>query len=154
MNDTMLTEIKAIIRQQTEHPLKDFAVIYPQTVAWGDMDAFQHVNNVMYYNYAQNARIYYNTCLGLFDKDTASALVASSCHYIKSVTYPDTLWIGVRIKKVGNASVTHEYIYYSTAMQTIIAKGESVLVYLHKSTGDKKPIDADKKAAIRQLEKL
>ncbi|MEG0489232.1 MAG: acyl-CoA thioesterase, partial [Acinetobacter sp.] len=28
--------------------LTQFPVIYEQKVAWGDMDAFGHVNNVMY----------------------------------------------------------------------------------------------------------
>ena len=31
--------------------LSDYPVIHIQAVAWGDMDAFGHVNNVMYYRY-------------------------------------------------------------------------------------------------------
>ena len=29
--------------------LIDYPVIYNQNVAWGDMDAFGHVNNTVYY---------------------------------------------------------------------------------------------------------
>ena len=29
--------------------LADYPVIFEQKIAWGDMDAFGHVNNVMYY---------------------------------------------------------------------------------------------------------
>ena len=35
------------IAQQHNHPLKGFAVIYEQKVEWGDMDTFNHVNNVV-----------------------------------------------------------------------------------------------------------
>ncbi len=31
--------------------LSVYPVIYDQKVAWGDMDAFGHVNNVQYYRY-------------------------------------------------------------------------------------------------------
>lgn len=149
----ILSEIQTAIDSNENHPLKGFAVIHAQTVEWGEMDAFGHVNNVIYYNYAQNARIHYNEQLNLFNRTTLSVLAASSCQYFKSVVYPDTLWIGVRIKKLGNTSVTHEYTYYSSAQQCLVAKGESVLVYLDPDTNQKKPIDEAKRLAIINLEK-
>ena len=33
--------------------LSVYPVIYEQKVAWGDMDAFGHVNNVQYYRYIE-----------------------------------------------------------------------------------------------------
>ena len=62
------------------------------------------------------------------------------------------MWIGVRVKKIGNASLIHEYTYYSTVLNTIVAKAESVLVYLDKASGQKKNIDETKKAAINDFE--
>lgn len=151
---TVFPEIEEIVSQDENHPLHDFAVIYSQQVEWGDMDTFGHVNNVVYYEYSQNARIYYNRRLNLFNEQTFSVMAASSCRYLKSVTYPDQLWIGVKVKKIGNASLVHEYTYYSTASKTIVAIGESVLVYLDKTTGQKKPISETQKTAIAALEKI
>ena len=37
--------------------LEQYPVILEQPVAWGDMDAFGHVNNVMYYRYIESARL-------------------------------------------------------------------------------------------------
>ncbi|WP_296237068.1 acyl-CoA thioesterase [Psychrobacter sp. UBA5136] len=148
----ILPEIQDTLNKDEHHPMHGFAVVYSQQVEWGDMDSFGHVNNVVYYTYAQNARIHYNTQLNLFNESTFSVMAASSCQYFKPVTYPDTLWIGVRVKKIGNASVIHEYTYYSTAMSTIVARGESVLVYLDKASGQKKNIDETKKAAIIAFE--
>ncbi|AGP48818.1 thioesterase [Psychrobacter sp. G] len=149
-----LPEIQETLNKDNNHPMHGFAVIYSQQVEWGDMDSFGHVNNVVYYTYAQNARIHYNSQLNLFNEKTFSVMAASSCQYFKPVVYPDTLWIGVRIKKIGNASLIHEYTYYSTAMNTIVAIGESVLVYLDKATGQKKNIDDTKKAAISDFERV
>lgn len=39
--------------------LQQYPVIYSQTVAWGDMDAFGHVNNATYYRYIESARLAY-----------------------------------------------------------------------------------------------
>ncbi len=150
----VLPEVEETLNRDSNHPMHGFAVIYSQQVEWGDMDSFGHVNNVVYYTYAQNARIHYNSQLSLFNEKTFSVMAASSCQYFKPVIYPDTLWIGVRIKKIGNASLIHEYTYYSTAMNTIVASGESVLVYLDKVTGQKKNIDDTKKAAISDFERV
>ena len=150
----ILPEVQETLNKDKHHPMHGFAVIYSQQVEWGDMDSFGHVNNVVYYTYAQNARIHYNSQLNLFNEKTFSVMAASSCQYFKPVIYPDTLWIGVRIKKIGNASLIHEYTYYSTAMNTIVASGESVLVYLDKATGQKKNIDETKKAAISDFERV
>jgi acyl-CoA thioester hydrolase len=39
--------------------LKDFATVIDVDIEWGDMDALQHVNNIEYFKYFQNARIAY-----------------------------------------------------------------------------------------------
>ena len=46
--------------------LASYPVIHQQTVAWGDMDAFGHVNNVQYYRYMESARISYLNALNIF----------------------------------------------------------------------------------------
>ena len=57
-------------------------------------------------------------------------------------------------QKIGNSSLIHEYTYYSTAQKAVIAIGESVLVYLDKASGQKKPIDESQKDAIAALENI
>ena len=34
--------------------LHDYPVAHVQPIAWGDMDGFNHVNNVAYYRYAES----------------------------------------------------------------------------------------------------
>ena len=49
--------------------LSIYPVVHEQTVAWGDMDAFGHVNNVQYYRYIESARIAYLMVLNIFEND-------------------------------------------------------------------------------------
>ena len=47
--------------------LSVYPVIYDQKVAWGDMDAFGHVNNVQYYRYIESSRILYMENVNILD---------------------------------------------------------------------------------------
>ncbi len=144
--------IRDSIQQNPEHPLAQVGVVYPQHVEWGDMDALQHVNNVLYYEYAQRARIFYLEKLDLFDETTYTVVAASSCQYLRPVTYPDTLWIGIRAKQIGNTSLTHEYVYYSTVQQAVVATAESVIVFFDESGTQKQPMTALQRQQLADLE--
>ena len=48
------------LRRMTEHsPLSSYPVRLPIRVAWGEMDAFAHLNNTVYFRYFESARIAY-----------------------------------------------------------------------------------------------
>ncbi len=49
----------ALEENPTDLLLKGFPVVVEITVAWGEMDALKHVNNVVYFRYFENARIAY-----------------------------------------------------------------------------------------------
>ena len=48
--------------------MKDLIGDYPVTIelpiVWGDMDAFQHVNNIVYFKHFESARISYFEKIG------------------------------------------------------------------------------------------
>lgn len=110
--------------------LMDFPVVHVQPVAWGDMDGFNHVNNVVYYRYAESARISYLRATGLVQTrtDISTILAANSCQYKRPVTYPDTLLVGVRVKSMGTTSVVFEKAFYSVAQSAIVATADAVMV--------------------------
>ena len=47
--------------------LTDFPVQVKISVAWGDMDAYGHINNIYYLRYFETARIQYFLETGLID---------------------------------------------------------------------------------------
>lgn len=147
------SNIQKALDQDSNHPLQDYAIIFEQSVAWGDMDAFHHVNNVRYYDYAQSARIHYMQQFAMFDEQVSTRLAASSCQYLSPVIFPDTLYIGTRIKKLGNTSVTHEYAYFSVMQNCIVATGESVLVRFNNDEKTKRPFSKSEREQILSMEK-
>lgn len=133
--------------------LAQFPVIYEQKVTWGDMDAFGHVNNVMYYRYIESARIAYFDLLNVFDQDVVTVVASSQCKYLKPVFYPDVLHIGARVEEVRNSAIRMHYILYSTQQQAVVADGEAVIVFVDKLEMKKTSIPEHLRQAIFDLER-
>lgn len=90
--------------------LEEFPVITEIKVAWGEMDALQHVNNVVYFRYFETARLEYFAQINLMDElkktQIGPVLSDTQCRYRIPVTYPDTLLIGSKVTQVGEDRFT------------------------------------------------
>lgn len=93
--------------------LLDYPLVYTQQVAWGDMDAFGHVNNVMYYRYVESARLAYIERTGILSSDILTVVASNQCKYLKPVFYPDQLSIGARIEELRNSAFRMHYLLWS-----------------------------------------
>ena len=81
--------------------LAKYPVIVRQAVVWGDMDSYQHVNNVVYFRYFENARLEYFRRLDwfAFERETGIGpiLAATQARFRRPLTYPDTISIAARV---------------------------------------------------------
>ena len=132
--------------------LSDYPVIHEQPVAWGDMDAFGHVNNVMYYRYIESARIRYMDELNIFQQDVYTVVASNQCKYIRPVFYPDQLKIGVRIEEIRNSAFRMSYLLCSEVQQTVVALGEAVIVCVNKDSMFKTEIPEIIRQKITEIE--
>lgn len=112
--------------------LHSFPVIIQIPVAWGDMDAMQHVNNTVYFRYFESARVAYFEKLGLsgfMDETGIGVILASAgCRFRRPLTYPDTVAVGTRVASVKQDSLVVEHALYSHRLQKIAATGEGLIV--------------------------
>lgn len=132
--------------------LAQYPVIFEQRVAWGDMDAFGHVNNAVYYRYIESARLAYLDRLNILVDPLLTVVATNQCRYLKPVVYPDQLKIGVRIEDIGTTSFRMSYLLWSEQQQSIVAISEAVLVCINKNSMQKMPIPEDVQEIIRNLE--
>ncbi|NCU23206.1 acyl-CoA thioesterase [Acinetobacter haemolyticus] len=133
--------------------LSVYPVIHKQSVAWGDMDAFGHVNNVQYYRYIESARIAYLMALNIFEQDILTVVASSQCKYLSPVFYPDVLHVGARIEEIRNSAFRMQYVLWSEQQQQIVATGDAVMVCVDKVNVKKINIPDHIKQRIIQLEK-
>jgi len=132
--------------------LENYSIILDQRVAWGDMDAYGHVNNTIYYRYMESARILYFDALNIFDEDIFTVVSSNQCRYLKPLFYPDILKIGVRVEELRNSAMRMSYILWSDTQKDIMALGESVIVCVDKITMKKKSMPDNVRLKIREIE--
>ncbi len=112
---------------------------------WGDMDAFGHINNVIYMRYFETARVRYFETMPTFTNFSEPAkpvLVSLSGEYKRPVVHPDTLSIFVGVKKLGNASMTMGCEMYSDkGYLAFVGECTLVMVDLEKNRPVRVPED-------------
>lgn len=112
--------------------LRDFPVVVQFPLAWGEMDALGHVNNVVYFRYFESARVAYLTKINFMDlaaNDGVGPILASTqCDFRKALAYPDTVVIGARVIEIGSDRFTMEYRLVSQHLQKVAAEGKGTLV--------------------------
>lgn len=125
-------------------------------VAWGDMDANLHVNNVVYARWIESARVAYFERLGLPvppGEDGVGPIVARiSVDFRRAVNYPDTIRVSATVRAIGRTSLTLGYSIRSAAQDAEVATGEDVIVLLDYRDGRKVPVDDALRARIHALE--
>ena len=136
--------------------LQEYPVAIELPVAWGEMDAFQHVNNIVYFRYFESARITYFEqagLMGLMQRSGVGPILGSAqCRFKFPLTYPDRILVGVRVGEIGEDRFTMHFRVVSTRHNRVAADGDGVIVAYDYSTNRKAPLPADVRAGIERLE--
>ncbi|MEZ9197913.1 acyl-CoA thioesterase [Shewanella sp. 10N.286.54.B9] len=121
--------------------LEQYPINTSINVAWGEMDALQHVNNVVYFRYFETARIDFFNQINLLEdlQKTAVGPVISEnrARYKRPVTFPDTLVVGVSISDINDDRFMMHYHVFSQTQQAITTMGSSQVVMFNFKTGQK-----------------
>lgn len=124
-------------------------------VTWGEMDAFGHVNNTVYFRYFETARIKYFEEIGLTEMLSSVGigpiLADTSCKYQKPLFYPDNLTVGTRVISMGNSSIVMEHLVVSDKVG-VAAYGQAVVVIYDYDKAMKTAIPDFVRSAILKLE--
>ena len=136
--------------------LRGFPVVVAFPIAWGEMDAQQHVNNVVYFRYIENARIAYYDRIGAWqlaeETGIGTVLASTQCRYRIPLTYPDTVSVGAKVTKVEADRFTMEYRVVSHRLGMLAAEGKGVLVTYDFRENRKTPLPDVLRRNIAALE--
>ncbi len=112
--------------------VKAYPVKIEVPVAWGEMDAFGHVNNIVYFRYFESARIAYFDridYMAVMQKTGAGPiLAASSCTFKYALSYPDTVTAAARVSNLQDDRFTMEYLVVSQGAERVAAVGQGEIV--------------------------
>jgi acyl-CoA thioester hydrolase len=102
-------------------------------VAWGEMDAFGHVNHTVYLRWMETARVEWFSLVEFPQGgDFNPILKTANAVYEAQVRYPDTVTIRVRAEPPGRTSLKLVYEVYSHSSARIVATGETVVVLVER----------------------
>ena len=112
-------------------------------VRWGDMDAFNHVNNAQYLRYLEEARVQWLASLpgvSMTDRITP-VLVASQVNYRQPIVWPNEIAIELSIDKLGSSSLTMGHrMLSSTDGSVLYSDGSVVMAWIDTQTGKSVPL--------------
>lgn len=123
-------------------------------VRLGDVDVYQHVNNVIYYSYFDTLVNDYMIRFGGLDmvKDTVIGLVVeTACRFHQSINFPETVEACLRTAKLGNSSVRHEIALFRDGQTHPAATGHFVHVFVERGVQKPVPIPPRIRAALEKL---
>ena len=136
--------------------LKDWPVVIEIPIAWGDMDAYQHVNNARYFTYFESARLAYFTRIGfveLKEKENIGPILAwVDCRFRLPLTHPDTIFVGAKVSKIGSDRFVMRTHLVSQAHGRLAAEGSGLIVTYDYNRGQKTAVPAAIRAQIEALD--
>lgn len=139
------------------HPL---LVAYPVRIAipvqWGELDAYGHLNNTVFFRYFESARIEYLKRCGFLDsydeRSVGAILHSTECRFRRPLFYPDTVLVGGRATDVAVDRFTMGYAVVSTAADALAAEGSGVIVSYDYERHRKCALPDDVREKIEALE--
>lgn len=133
-----------------------YPVVVEIPVAWGEMDAFQHLNNIVYFRYFESARIAYFEKLDLLDLMTRTGvgpiLASTSCKFRIPLTYPDKVLSGARVTKIEKDRFIMNYIIVSIKHEKTAAEGEGLIVAFNYRDNKKVLLPEEMRQRIMNIE--
>ena len=136
--------------------LEGFPVVVDTPVAWGDMDYFRHVNNIVFFRYFESARIAYLERIGFEDelKQGGIGPILHSTHarFRRPVTYPDRVFAAARTVEMLEDRLVMEYRIVSERQGAVVAEGGGVVVAYDYPHGRKVRLPEPVREAVRRLE--
>jgi acyl-CoA thioester hydrolase len=124
-------------------------------VRWGDMDVMGHVNNTVYFRYAEQSRIEWLESMGFFldaGREEAAVIVNASCTFLLPITYPATVEVRLYAGKPGRSSVPTYYEMRCVGDDALYAEGAAKVVWFNPATGKSTPLPERIRALVESEE--
>lgn len=111
-------------------------------IRWGDMDAYGHVNNTIYFRYMEQARVEWITSLGYKVAPGSESMLMMNgfCNFYQQLSYPGELVLKTFIGNIGRSSLdVFTSMTLSSSPDIEAAVGGATMVWVDLNTGKSSP---------------
>ncbi len=140
---------------EQSHPPRKFVFTSRVPIRWGDMDAYQHVNNTVYFRYMEQVRVEYLESIGypIQPKGTAPVIINASCTFLVPLSYPGIVEVQMFFGTPGRSSIPSSYEIRLQGDDTLYATGDAKIIWTEVATGKSVPIPEDLRALLADVGK-
>lgn len=125
-------------------------------VEWGEMDAYRHVNNTVYFRWFESARMEYFARVGWpeIERETGIGpiLHSTAARFRAPVEWPDEVEVAARVGEVESDRFTMYYRVRSRALAREVAEGTGLIVAFDYRAGAKALLPSAIRAGIARLQ--
>jgi acyl-CoA thioester hydrolase len=158
-----MVPVNSELDAQTAPSPSDFPVLRTIPTRWQDNDEYGHVNNAEYYSYfdtAINGWLIDATGVDVRRLPAIGVVAETSCRYLRELSFPDVLLVGIACERLGQRSVVYRVGIYRakdlgddgpTDAVAPAALGRFVHVYIDPNTRSAVPIPAPIREAVEGL---
>jgi acyl-CoA thioester hydrolase len=137
-----------------EFQREDFPKLVMISTRWSDNDIYLHVNNVVYFSFfdtAVNQNLVENGLLEIENSDVVGLVVNNQCQFFASIAFPDVVYVGIGVEKMGNSSVTYRLGIFKNQENSLSALGSFTHVYVNRQTHRPVPIPEKNRALFEMM---
>ena len=122
-------------------------------IRWGDMDAYGHVNNTLYFRYMEQVRIEYLESIGYSvpSERASPVIINAACTFLIPLTYPGIVEIRMFFGAPGRSSIPSSYEIRLQGDDTLYATGDAKIVWMEAASGKSVPIPDDFRALLSAI---
>lgn len=111
-------------------------------IRWGDMDAYGHVNNTVYFRYMEQARVEWIEAMQVPVRPGGSGpvIINASCTFQIPMNYPGTVEVRTYVGAVGRSSCQTYVEMRVLGDERVYAEGAAKVVWMDTQTGKSVPL--------------
>jgi acyl-CoA thioester hydrolase len=130
------------VSRETRAVRSEFNVWQSFTTRWADNDAYGHVNNTVFYQWADsavNGWLVGQDLLDIESGDSIALVVETRCSYFAPLTFPEPIDIGLAVAHLGRSSVRYRIGVFVVGTEQAAAQGEFVHVLVDRTS--RRPVE-------------
>lgn len=103
---------------------------------WGDMDAYGHANNTVYFRFFEEARITWlaSLSLGAEGEPEGPVIIKTSATFLKELSHPATVEVRTYADKAGNTSLDTYHTLTDVQSGALYAEGYAKIVWFDRES--------------------
>ena len=119
-------------------------------IRWGDMDAYGHVNNTVYFRYMEQARVEWIEAMEIPMQPGGDGpvIINAACTFLIPMTYPGVVEVRTYVGQPGRSSVQTHVEMRLEGDERIYAKGAAKVVWMNTQSGKSVPLPDHVRAVL------